>query len=449
MHTLDQLLDIEARAGFWDAEVMGVHLWPAIRASALEGVLLSGIQYPAPQVSRTTTLLRTLPKHLRTLHGLLFSERRCSVVFFKPGVDRITPYYYGRLAHPLLIEASWHGKTHEADWAGDHEILLEDTLKSWLYLQARVKPLPQREIRIIEAFAAHVSETFDLNDKRQGLINRMIVHVQRYRDVRPLLWRRILPRLQSQLAVIHMASYMGITAAITKALHDAGFTVAEAQHGLTALTDRSYNFPAVCMQPDHPARLYLPDVLLTFGSSWSNYMRLPSRKVPIGFPLLEESIERMRDVQANPKHVLVISQWTVNQPLADLVAQAAGLLPDYHFIYKLHPREVNGPFNSLRGLPNVEVATEGNIHDWIARCGIIVGYNSTALAEAVAFPNKRLFILKNDGVPEGIGQAFTDVITLVEGIRNPDAGYPSVNPRDFWAENWQTRIDAFFSEYTP
>lgn len=449
MPTLNQLLDIEAHAELWNAEVLGIHLWPSIRTAVLEAVRFPNRKPPAapPQADRTKTLLRQWPKHLRTVNSLLFSKRQFSTVFFKPGLDRIAPYYYRRVANPLLIEASWNGQNDEADWNSQRAILLEDTLKAGLYLQGRLKPLPGNVVHAIHDFAAYVSETFGFPGTQHGYAQRMRVHVQRCLNYRWLLARWVLPRLKSRLAFVHMASYMGIAAPITKALHDEGFIVAEIQHGLTALTDRAYNFPDVCLQQSHPAQHYLPDIFLTFGDFWAENVRIPARKVPIGFPLLAESVARLADVQANSQHVLVISQWTISERLVEVVAQAARMLPNYRFLYKLHPREAHLPFDALRDLPNVELVTSGNVHDWIARCGIVVGYNSTVVAETLAFPNKRLFILQNDDLPKGMGYEFADAAALADAVGNPNTGYPAINPRNFWADNWQERIDSFLSEY--
>lgn len=449
MPTLNELLDIEASAEFWNAEIKGVHLWPAVRTFALEKALAPDLKAPTPpaQGKRFKTLLRQWPKHLRTAKSLIFPAKNCSAVFFKPGVDRIHHYYYDHLAHPLLVEATWNGQNNEAEWNGGQAMLLEDTLKLWLYLQGRLKPLPPDAKRSIADFAAHVADTLNLKLMQDNFADKMLVHVQRCQSFRPLLVRRVLPRLKSRMAFVHMTSYMGITAPITKALHDEGFKVAEVQHGMVALTDRAHNFPAICLQVGHPSQAYLPDVFLTFGDFWANNVRIPARKIPIGFPQLMESVARLADTAVNPRQILIISQWTISERLVQVVSQAARMLPDYRFVYKLHPREAHLPFTELRGLPNIEILPSGNVHDWIASSEIVVGYNSTVVAETLAFPNKRLFILQNDDLPKGMGHEFADASELVEAIRNPDAGYPAIDPHDFWADDWQKRIDAFLSEY--
>jgi hypothetical protein len=370
----------------------------------------------------------------------------CSAVFFKPAVDRIAPFYYERVPEPMLIEASWNGQNNEADWSSGREILLEDTLKIWLYLQGRLKPLSSTVARTIDDFAAHIADTLNLSGLKQTFVERMVVHVQRCRDLPPLLMRA-LRRVKSRLAFVHMASYMGITAPITRTLHDAGFTVVEAQHGQLAFTTTPYNFSHPCLQHGHPAHYYLPDIFLTFGDFWGENIRLPAKKVVIGFPHLAEDVVRLSNVQDNPKHVLVISQWTISEKLSELISQTAHLLPDYHFIYKLHPREAQLAFDTLRAVPNVEILRSGNVHDWIAGCGIIAGYNSTVLAEALAFSRKRLFILTNNDLPKGMGYEFSDARTLAEGILQPGTGFPSIDPKTFWADNWQMRIDSFFGRH--
>ena len=100
----------------------------------------------------------------------------------------------------------------------------------------------------------------------------------------------------------------------------------------------------------------------------------------------------------------------------------------------------------MKSYSNIEIIGNYNIYELIAKSNIIIGYNSTTLFEALKFPEKRIFILKNDDIPDEIGYKFSSVDELIEAIKDDTKGYPKVNPEYFWASNWKERFRNFMKD---
>lgn len=454
-NTLDALLAREAQGALWGAQAEGIHLWPLIRLHVLEAALRleRGAPPVPPAVQRRAALLGHLGKHARTAAFLLRPPRReYDALIFKPApLARLFVPLYEQIAAPLIVEATVNKQADEALWRSGRAVLLEDTFKAAFYLRGRLRPLAPAARREIDAFAAYACEQFDVPAQRPLMAQMAAARAQRYHAWRELLLSRILPRLRSRLAFVHLASYMGIYAPLSRALRDHGCVVAELQHGMIGLTDRAYNHPPDAQAAGHPCRLYLPDALLTFGAYWGEQTRIPARKVPVGFPHLAASAARLRHLQPDPRAILIISQWTVIEELVALAVGLARALPGYRVRYKLHPAEspADARFDPLRAA-DVEIIAGGNIHDLIASSGIVVGYNSTALFEALAFPPRRLFLLDglpfSDSVPAALGHKFRALDDLLAAIADPAAGYPAIDPRQFWADEPERRLAAFLAE---
>lgn len=451
MTTLDELLMLEP--DLWKAEVDGIKLWPAIRTAALFEGLHPKRPAPDRQPNQPGALAKQWRKHLKTARWMLSPapRQRYSAVFFRPANDRYTRPYAAQLPHPLVVETLWYGQANEAEWAAGESLLLEDTYKIWMFARAKLMRLSPEAERTLTEFAAEVETRFGLEGMRERFAAMQRVYLKRCRLTHTLLARRLFPRIESKLAFVHIASYMGIHAPLVRALHLEGFTVAEIQHGNTGLTVPAYNLPAVCLNDAaHPSRLYLPDLYLTFGSYWGEQIRIPAQKLVIGSPPLMEGVQALKKITADPRGILVVSQWTLTQKLVDLTVMLARALHDYHIVYKLHPREVEADaiFDPLRTLSNVTIEYHANVHELIAANDIIVGFNSTVLMETLAFDRKRLFLLTGGETPPGIGSVFSDDKDLLRLIRDPKAGYPSRDRRDFWAANPQANIADFLSIYT-
>jgi len=451
---LDELIAIESRAELWQPEVQGSKLWPAIRAGLLSTRIMNKMGWktiPIAKSSRRNQIKLWRP-HLRTLSWMVQhnSQNRYSAFFMTYGLDRFSYYFYERLTQPLIMESSWNGQINAPLWQSSNQVLLEDTFKVWSQLRYRHFPLSATELNAINEFAHQVSIAYEIPDQVAGIANRVKAYLRRMSIMRPVV-ERIVRQMDSKFALIHMASYMGMLAPMVKLLHEHGITIAEPQHGIATEFHYAYNLPEICVSdPHHVCRQYLPDVFLTHGDYWGSRLRTPSRIVVTGFPRLSEQIENNAGkIEANPKQILIISQFIVIKQLIEITDHLARRFPDHRIIFKLHPLDttLEPVWASLEQYPNVEIKGLYNIHELIAQSAVIVGYNSTVLWEVLAFPGKRCFFLKSNEIPDSLGQSFSTPGELIDFILNPSSGYASMQAADIWADNWQQRVDNFLKNH--
>lgn len=453
MSDFDALLAIESEARLWDAEVRDIKLWSGVRFNVLQTMLASTRDY-TPHIKGTSRWLKLKPqlwtKYLNTLCWLFFQRQHHSTLFFKRYRDNgVHRYFFERIPSALIIEESGFGRVSDAfSRANRYSAILQDAL-FFLRLGAarRIKLLSQEEHTITE-YSQYLQQQYTLVNPvaiAQSIRNHVIYTL----SLRDILARYVLPRIDGRVAFVQTACYLGSNAAVTRMLHEHDFKVIEAQHGMVHQTHPAYNYPdEVLNDESHPARQYLPDVFLSFGRYWEQQIRIPCQQVSIGYPALMENAGHLREsATVDPKQILIVSQGTVTHKMVEITHALSRACPDYHLIFKLHPGEIGfvERYESLLELPNVIIKKLDNIHALIAESALVIGATSTTLFEAVLFPNKRIFVLANDAVPDGIGTAFSSTDELITLIQNDSTGNSNYDAQELWADNWQIRIADFLS----
>jgi hypothetical protein len=455
--TFDSWLDSEAQGDFWAAQAHGIHLWPGIRGVVLSALVSRTQGYLADHKRRPYAFLqpRLWAHNLRTLAYLYNPIRRPQhpALFFSSGFEFLYGYYYRHIPGALVVEAATQraGKLAGHDPARAATVILENGWLAWSDLRSRLLPPDAMALRQIDDLVAAVTRAYDYPTLAPTLRRALVKYLGYHRTLTPLLVKRILPRLSGRLAFVNTAAYLGRMAVLTRALHEHGFTVVEAQHGIIYLAHPAYNYPLVCHRPDHPAQTYLPDKFLTFGPFWNDNIRLPAEPVMIGYPRLMEMVERLqRSIQPDSKQILIASGSNITNKMVDIALHLARVFPDHRIIFKLHPGEISFAAERcqpLQGVANIEIVGIANIHELIARSAMVIGEATTVLFETLAFAAKRIFILHNDFMPEGVGDSFSTPEELAALIRDPQAGHPRRPPSDFWADDPPGRIQRFLGEY--
>ncbi len=454
MSDFDAFLAIESAARLWDAEVRGIHLWPGVRFNVLQTMLASTRDY-TPHSKGTSRWLKLKPrlwtKYLKTLRWLFFQRQHHSTLFFKRYRDNgVHRYFYEHIPNALIIEESGFGRVSDAFSApNQYTAILQDAFFFLRLAAARHINLSPQAEKIIAEFSQHLHQHYPLVNP-VAIIQSLRHHVMYSLALREILASYVLPRIDEPVAFVQTACYLGSNAAVTRILHEHDFKVIEAQHGMVHREHPAYNYPDdVLYDEAHPARTYLPDVFLSFGSYWEQQIRIPCQQVSIGYPALMENVGHLAEsVTSAPKQILIVSQGTVTHKMVEITHALSRTLPDYSLIFKLHPGEIGfvERYESLSDLPNVTIKKLDNIHALIAASAIVIGATSTTLFETVLFPDKRIFVLENDAVPDGIGTAFSSTDELVTLIQDDSSGYSAYNARDLWADNWQTRIADFLKD---
>ena len=154
----------------------------------------------------------------------------------------------------------------------------------------------------------------------------------------------------------------------------------ELQHGVIAPYNPHYHYPGCSRRIP-----YAPDFLLTYGPFWTEDVQLPAqtKTIVIGSSAGADRISSEK-VQ---RRLIVLSQWTIGQRLAEITRELAALAPDWDIVFRPHPLEdvrrhaacfANGP-------SNVRVSNErDSLHALLATAQTQLGVYSTALYEGMA-----------------------------------------------------------------
>lgn len=128
----------------------------------------------------------------------------------------------------------------------------------------------------------------------------------------------------------------------------------ELQHGAIGYFHIAYRYEVM----DKELHSF-PKYFFLWGSHWKNFLKLPKNKFPriVGFPYLEKRYKLSSDPSEN---ILVISQWTIGFELMKEVNKIAKELPKYHFLFKMHPNEIDSvdSYKSLIQVSNIEIVKE-------------------------------------------------------------------------------------------
>jgi len=228
------------------------------------------------------------------------------------------------------------------------------------------------EVEVAARFGVNVR----LRDAARNAILRRAALLPAYR----LLLRRWKPRV-----ALVVPSYGRET--LVEACKAEGVPVAELQHGIIGSNHLAYSFP----DPATTKHTF-PDYLLVFGPFWRTACRYPiadERVIPVGFPYLEEEVDRYKDVAAKDD-LLFISQGTIGHDLSRIAVEVARMLGKRkRVIYKLHPGEVirwRSDYPWLVDAPLDVIEDESTpLYKLLAESQYHVGVNSTVLYEGLAF----------------------------------------------------------------
>lgn len=460
---MNKLLEKEEKYNLWDFKIGPLHLWPLIRITIFSKYKIIDKGYTTPRyiVNKYNMLSPKLWKHhLKTIYLLNVRRDGFDVLFFNTAgfrfFNRDNKFYENRL-YGRYFESFSKSLNFENNFRGFFPSILPksentfifETLTILLKLNKEINKyrLPSIAKNDITPFLKAINLAFPniiLGDYIDTIITKNLIS---FPVMKKYYFNKIIPRITNKIAFVHCASYLGGRAILTKILHSAGFKVIEVQHGFVSEEHHAYNYPQFCIKnKHHQCREYLPDYLLMFGKYWEDRVHTPSKKIVVGYPYFNEiSNKLIREIIPENKTMLIVSQGTVTKSMVSIARKLSQAFRDHKIIFKLHPGEI--PFKeryiSLKSCSNIEIIGNYNIYELIAKANIIIGYNSTTLFEALKFPEKRIFIIDNDDVPDEIGHKFTNVEELIETIKDNSKGYSKAKPEYFWASNWEERFREF------
>ena len=186
-----------------------------------------------------------------------------------------------------------------------------------------------------------------------------------------------------------------------------------------------------------------PDYFLTFGEKWGQDISIPSQIIPVGNKYLEGYVGTIQSEKEDKQTILVVSQGTVTERMVEIAKAIATAFPEKKIIYKLHPGEIpfKERYQELEAFTNIEIIGFKNILPLIAKAKYIVGYNSTTLFEALAFPGKVIFCPPNSYTCGEKGfNLFDNSEQLIQMIRNQQGKISDGVAEEYWSKDWESNV---------
>lgn len=170
------------------------------------------------------------------------------------------------------------------------------------------------------------------------------------------------------------------------AARECGVETFEFQHGIIDEGHIVYNYPAGMQDR---AKVYCPDILLTFSDFWCREIHFPvQRIVPVGNTVLAGDVEiGVKPYNPKSRVIAFISGDVFGLSLASLAIDYTRLHPEDHLLFKLHSNQFNrrNEYDELfREYPAIQVLTnEQPIEKLILNCDAIVLIQSTVAYQAL------------------------------------------------------------------
>jgi hypothetical protein len=454
---LKKFIEIESNANLWNYQLNGVHLWPIIRTHVFQYINYETKGFCTPHASedkidylKPQFIVNSLKTQLFLLgykkkHDSLFTSTKRYFSEHDKYHDYFFGPYFSLFSNPLIFEKSFHGQSKKI---GEKE---EKYLFDFITLSSAVKAIVELKLKSskykteISEFASLICQSFSIPDYYTHLNKILNRNYHSMKYIRSYI-NKISNRLEGNVAFIHCASYLSTNGEIIRCLKENGIITVELQHGYVGKEHHAYHYPTG--DSVSIAKKYLPDYYLTFGEYWNEQIQTPSKVISVGNPSLNKSRDYYeKKCTVNPNSILIISQGIVTLKMVEIAKYLTGAFPEKTIIFKLHPGEVpfKERYEELEQYENIKIKTYDNIYELIASNKVIVGYSSTTLFEAIAYRDKRIFVLQNDMIPDIIGFKFSGYEELNNAILNPDLGHPSADPSYFWEPDWESKISEFLS----
>ena len=455
--SIEELLDL-------DNEIMGnefviyekdLMIWPLIRWDVLSYLQRIKAKTKSPHAHHSKLTLKNVsyiyysfkyaPHRLKQKYAICYfcnARGRLNNKNFNTDTD----YYTSLFPKILVIDNSYRGKYYIPDNTDNFATGEFGILKA--FLLGRIKrTLAIKRNRSIEQFIDFLKTKKSFNAYFINAIRNKIYNIYYGYDYYKSYFIKVFKKLSPQIVFIRGSTYGGYYSILLSLAKENGIITGEFQHGNIYEDHVAYNYGDAIFKSESYKK-YLPDYVLTFGDYWNNKIKMPSKKITIGYPHYSESLKKYQKIKPESNTILIISQGTITEKFVEIAKYLAVNLPNYKIVFKLHPGEVpfEERYKELHNYVNVDVVKSGDIYEYIARAEKIVAWNSTAIFEALNF-NKELYILDNElsntVIPKEIGIRFKENEELISKVNT----FKSINNLEqYFNPNWKENYRKFLEE---
>ncbi|WP_416147678.1 hypothetical protein ACM26V_15745 [Salipaludibacillus sp. HK11] len=434
----EKIWEIEEENDLLRVELQGIKVWEVIRFSVFNIITNKLGFYGSAHSTANKTILSKIKKgqmlvaNSFTKNPFRSSFKGNTMILDHPRKVKVNGDYIDIYSQKLLSNMDSEGFfVVEYPYLDKHFSDHSDPNRSYMdifYAYATFKmpfmlfKFNKEELDILLKIEGLLNESFDVNMKLKNLIYKKIITFKlKYYFFDSLLKKK---KPDNIVLVVSYSNFPLIAAA-----KDNDIEVTELQHGVITNYHFAYNF-------SDPKKIikYFPDKLLTFGEYWAKTDGFPKQtEVEVyGFPYLNQQLEKYKGTQKKKRQVLFLSQGTIGKELSKRAKEVAESMPEYHFIYKLHPGEYSRwrkEYPDLlmgSNLDNLQVVdhNEKNLYSFFAESEYQVGVYSTAIFEGLTMDCKTiLFNLKGieymqDLIEQDLVMVANDKIEFINNIEN-------------------------------
>lgn len=458
----EKFLEEEISLDLWNyRDNSGFPLWAYIRNSIATRLLVKENNFNreihAP-THKIDYVFKHPIEHFRVLKSLLIDKKADhDACFFVPSIllmndpengvrkiDRIHSAYFNLFKKPLVFEISnqkiFSRQVTGVDPSG---ILYFPTIQILAKMMEQfchfsISRSEHNHFLEIAHKTRIISKSMVTECEAFNLLKRTKARLYYYR----LFVHKVAERVYGKKVFLNCGCYLGLNAILAWHFHDQGFSIIEPQHGYIGSNSHEYNYPNEIVHLPAVRKVF-PDFFLTFGEQWGKDISIPSRIIPVGNKYVEDFINSSNESKGDTEeNILVVSQGTVTKKMVGIAKDLARSFPNKNIIFKLHPGEIpfKERYQELEAINNIEIIGFKNILPLISKAKYIVGYNSTTLFEALAFPCKVVLCYRNSYTQrENSFTFFTNSKELVT-IISKDGGNQTIGKSEYWKEQFSANV---------
>ncbi len=439
---------------------LGLPLWPFVRFVFLD-------MYSA----RVNNLTATSSTHNKSFQSILnslittslknpFLIKSKEVIFFNSGVtnvklnsgeyfNRVTDYFYFQIPQKAALVEDLHGlkvvkpRVHSDVY---YSLSLKAVTKAKSFFRSKkFEHEAQNEINNLIKYL-HSIAPLNVDDRFwedcQTIFAKQVFQIKTELS----FYKSFLSKKAPKIIFLEDASY-GSKLPLLLASKSLKIPVAELQHGLINENHLAYAFGKGVVDNFLP---YLPDYFLSYSQYWSNSINLPSEKVEIGNPYLEDCL--LKFPKRSEKRVLILGTGTSKEQLVNFCKHLKNnqSFRDYEFVLRPHPWERSVAYTKYDDLIRIgyEIDSKENIYESLSTCAVIFGEMSTAIFEATVY-DLPAFLIGTDhcrtNVTKNTPFRVLDISSQVSEINFFSIQKPST--RVLWEKNWKKNFQFFITKF--
>ncbi len=441
----------------------GELVWPLVRHGVITSILNHNNKLDIARSSGAVSMVALMKTLLTSIVKTPFRIKKGCVIFFNSGITNIKTEgdgkYFNRVTDPFYFQFK-KGEARLIESTA-FKVLRMPRVHNGVYPQftlsllvklkrksARLGPGEFASLSDIVGYIENKLAARKINFSKSDVTTIITDNVLNYISGRQV-YRSFVTSKKPKIIFLEDASY-GNNAPILLAAKDNNIKVIELQHGFVNNEHIAYNLGSGISGVSEIAR-YFPDYYFAYGRFWSNSINIPSTRLSIGNPFLTQSVSKFGRVghkSESDRTILFLSSGVTIKETNDFLTMLAPVsdVKGYRIVFRPHPSESKSVVDRYKPALDLgmSVSTNSALYADIASASIVIGELSTALFEALAFNNKRCYLLWST-----FTKSYLDHPMDMQTIDNDTVGRifeervaqtKEAQGSYFWETNWEKRF---------